>query len=83
MQDYIRIGCAVPPVALGDVAKNTDTICRYLTDAADRGCALVVFPELAMTGYTCADLFFQQSLKRAVLAETAVKNGIDDIAVFH
>lgn len=62
MLDYIRIACAVPPVSVGDVKKNTEDICRLIADADAKGCDLVIFPELAITGYTCADLFFQQQL---------------------
>ena len=66
MLDYIRIGCAVPAVTVGDVKKNTRDICDFLCRADENGCDLITFPELAMTGYTCADLFFQQSLHGAV-----------------
>ncbi len=62
MLDYIRIGSAVPPVSVGDPKKNTEDICRFLEQADAAGVDLLVFPELALTGYTCADLFFQESL---------------------
>ena len=66
MLDYIRIGCAVPPVVIGDVANNARNICEYMQKAAQQGCDIVLFPELALTGYTCGDLFFQQVLRAAV-----------------
>ena len=62
MLDFIRVATAVPPVTLGDVVKNTQDICRYIVSADEANCDLVVFPELALTGYTCADLFFQSTL---------------------
>lgn len=62
MLDFIRVASAVPPVAVGDTVKNAADICRYIRQADKAGCDLVVFPELALTGYTCADLFFQQTL---------------------
>ncbi len=62
MLDYIRIACAVPPVKVADVAVNTRDICDKLAEAEHAGCDVVVFPELALTGYTCADLFFQSTL---------------------
>ena len=62
MLDYIRIACAVPPVQLGDVQTNTKDICARIAEADAQGCDVVVFPELAMTGYTCQDLFFQEAL---------------------
>ena len=66
MMDYIRIACAVPPVVVGDVKKNAEDICAYIEKADAAGADLVIFPELALTGYTCGDLFFQESLYRAV-----------------
>ena len=66
MLDYIRIACAVPAVKVGDVKKNTEDICAYLAKADEQNVDIVVFPELAMTGYTCGDLFYQQTLHNAV-----------------
>ena len=71
MLDFIRIACAVPPVSVGDVKKNTDDICRYIALADEKGSDVVVFPELAMTGYTCADLFFQERLLDSTKEEIA------------
>ena len=62
MLDYIRVATAVPPVTVGDTAKNALDICNYIRIADEKGCDVVVFPELALTGYTCADLFFQHTL---------------------
>ena len=68
MLDYIRIACAVPAVKVGDVKKNTKDICDYIVKADEAKADLVVFPELAMTGYTCGDLFYQDTLHNAVEA---------------
>ena len=68
MLDFIRVATAVPPVTVGDAVKNTADICKYIADADEKGCDVVVFPELALTGYTCADLFFQQTLLRQSMA---------------
>ncbi len=67
MLDYIRIACAVPPVRVADVEKNTADICAQIAQADEKGCDIVVFPELALTGYTCADLFFQETLLRSAM----------------
>ena len=68
MLDFIRIACVVPAVKVADTEKNAEDICRYieLTDRA--GADVVLFPELALTGYTCGDLFFQSTLHSAVKA---------------
>ncbi len=66
MLDYIRIACAVPAVKVGDVKKNTEDICRYISQADEKNVDVLLFPELAMTGYTCGDLFYQDTLHNAV-----------------
>lgn len=68
MLDFIRIACAVPPVQVGDVTKNTDDICRYIKAADEAEADVLVLPELALTGYTCADLFFQWHMERSAMA---------------
>ena len=65
MLDYIRIACAVPAVRVGDVWKNAEDICAKIKDADAAGSDIVLFPEAALTGYTCADLFFQEALQKA------------------
>ncbi len=66
MLDYIRIACAVPAVKVGDVKKNTQDICEFMAKADARKADILLLPELAMTGYTCADLFCQDTLWNAV-----------------
>ncbi len=67
MLDFIRIACAVPPVKLADPAKNAVDICKYIAKADGENADVLVFPEMSLTGYTCADLFFQESLQKASL----------------
>lgn len=67
MLDYIRIACAVPAVQVGDTEKNTKDICAYIAKADAQKADIVLFPELSLTGYTCQDLFFQDSLNDAVV----------------
>lgn len=74
MLDFMRIACAVPPVRVGDTVQNTADICAFIRKADERNCDLVVFPEMAITGYTCADLFFQSALL------AGVKSGLREIA---
>ena len=65
MLDYIRIACAVPRVQVGEVKKNVENICERILEADAGKADVAVFPELALTGYTCADLFFQETLLNA------------------
>ena len=62
MFDYFRIACAVPDVEVADVDFNIDGMKKFITDAKEKKVDLLVFPELGITGYTCADLFLQQTL---------------------
>ena len=66
MLDYIRIACAVPAGKVGDVKKNVEAICRFMAEADEQSADLLVFPELALTGCSCGDLFYQDTLHRAV-----------------
>ena len=66
MLDFIRIACAVPQVTVGDVEKNAKDICNFMVKADAQKTDILLLPELALTGYTCGDLFFQDALHRAV-----------------
>ena len=68
MLDYIRIACAVPAVQVANVEKNTQDICDFIEKADAQNVDVLLFPELAMTGYSCADLFLQDALLNAVEA---------------
>ena len=68
MLDFIRIACAVPAVRVGDVKKNAEDICGFIAKADAQSADLIVFPEMALTGYTCQDLFFQDTLYEGVKA---------------
>ena len=66
MLDYIRVACAVPGVKVGDTKKNAGDICNFLRQADAQKVDLLVFPEMALTGYTCQDLFYQDTLYEGV-----------------
>ncbi len=68
MMEFIRIACAVPAVRVGDTVSNARDICNFIAKADEKGADLLLFPELALTGYTCQDLFFQDALYRGVKA---------------
>lgn len=62
MFDYFRTACAVPDVEVADVNFNIKEMKKFIDEAKTRKVDLLVFPELGITGYTCADLFFQDTL---------------------
>lgn len=64
----IRVAAVSPALRVADVAYNLAAIEEATLQAADQGVQLIVFPELALTGYSCGDLFYQQSLLENVRA---------------
>ncbi len=65
MFDYIRVASAVPKLSVGNVEYNTNEIIKKLDESVKNSTDVIVFPELCLTGYTCADLFFQKPLLNA------------------
>ena len=65
---FVRVSAATPRVALADPAGNAEETLRVLGTL--EGSDVVVFPELGMTGYTCGDLFGQETLLRDAIAAT-------------
>jgi NAD+ synthase (glutamine-hydrolysing) len=72
---FIRTAAAVPVVKVADVAHNVEEICRLAAEAVEKEAALVVFPELSLTGATCGDLFGNSMLTKA--AEEGVKQIVE------
>lgn len=64
---FIKVASAIPSVTVADTDSNIQEIKRLLDQAMDKEVEIVVFPELAITGYTCGDLFSQQLLLRQAL----------------
>ncbi len=58
----LRIAAALPPLRVTDVDFNTAGIIDYIKKAAKDGVQIITFPELAITGYSMADLVQQQAL---------------------
>lgn len=71
LTDFVRVAAAVPSVRPGDVTGNLKSIRRVYDKAVTSGAQAIVFPELCLTGYTCADLFCQPSLLAAAEAALA------------
>lgn len=67
---FIRGAVAVPSVHLADPAANLAETLRLARRAHVECAAIVAFPELGLTGYSCEDLFQQAALLEA--AETAI-----------
>ncbi len=59
---FIKIGCATPDLKVADCEYNADRIIEEIKEAYNKGVKIVCFPELSLTGYTCGDLFLQETL---------------------
>ena len=71
---FVRVAVASPKIRVADVQHNSDAVIAMMGEAVDNDVALIVFPELVVTGYTCADLFFQRPLIQATI------DGLEKIA---
>ena len=86
MQDgFIKVACATPDIKVADTKHNALAIIELIKKAADCNVKIICFPELCVTGYTCGDLFLQDTLLRE--AELAIENiametaGIDIVSI--
>lgn len=64
---FIKVAVATPKIRVADVEFNTNTCIRLASEASEAGAKVVLFPELALTGATCGDLFFSDRLISAAL----------------
>ena len=58
---FLRVGAACPPVVVADPERNAEGCLAFARRAHAEGVQVLVLPELALTGYTCGDLFFSLS----------------------
>lgn len=62
MDGLIKVATALPRVEVANVTFNTQDIENLIVKAEGKGVEILCFPELALTAYTCQDLFAQQLL---------------------
>lgn len=72
---FITLSAGVPEVSVVAPTKNAESICRLIDEAYEKNAAVLTLPELSVTGYTCSDLFFSDSLIKS--AERAVESIIE------
>ncbi|UMM64103.1 NAD(+) synthase [Aristophania vespae] len=65
-QGFARVAACTVPVTLADPHKNGAAILDSLKECDQKGVAVAVFPELALSGYSIGDLLFQQLLLQSV-----------------
>ena len=59
---FVKVAAAIPAVKVADCKFNAQQIDTQIAIADGKGVQVIIFPELCITGYTCADLFGQTLL---------------------
>lgn len=73
---FIKVSAITPSLHLADCLYNADQITKSLIEASHNGASVAIYPELSLTGYSCADLFFQSPLLKQ--CEQCVKKLLED-----
>lgn len=80
---FVRVASSAPALRVADVTYNVQQIGAALAQAAAADVQLVVFPELCITAYSCADLFYQDHLLQAAqagLAQIAMATALSHVS---
>lgn len=59
---YLRLAAIAPAVHIGNPKANASEILKQIQQPQVQQAALVAFPELCVSGYTCEDLFFNSDM---------------------
>ena len=73
---FVRVGAIVNKLVLASPVDNAKEIVRMISEAYKNNISIVTTPELALTGYTCGDLFLQDELIEK--SEDALKFILDE-----
>lgn len=65
---FLACGTLTPTIKVADLTFNTASITKAMDKGNKENLALLVLPELAVTGYTCSDLFLQRPLQEGAKA---------------
>ncbi|MFA7118253.1 MAG: NAD(+) synthase [Sphaerochaetaceae bacterium] len=83
---FLKCATYSPVVHVADCSFNEERLKEGIEKADKEGVRLIVFPELCITGYTCADLFLQQVLLNGALSALSdlilFSRGFDMVMVF-
>ncbi|MBO5034002.1 MAG: NAD(+) synthase, partial [Oscillospiraceae bacterium] len=59
---FIKVAAGTPKIRVADCDYNAGQIIALMKEAAEQGVKVLALPELCVTGYTCGDLFLQDTL---------------------
>ena len=77
---FVKTACATPQIHVADCSFNEQAILTSVRVAEQAGVEILCLPELCITGYTCGDLFFQDTLLNS--AEEALRTLLHDTQEF-
>jgi len=60
--NYIKVGAVVPTTQPADITQNTAKMIEQAKNGKVKYCDILLYPELSITAYSCADLFQQSTL---------------------
>ena len=66
-QGFVRMSAMTPKIKVADCDYNVERICELIDQAVAKDAKIIVFPELCITGYTCGDLFLQDTLLKGAI----------------
>ena len=69
---FIKVAAATPQIEVADCIHNTQEIVKKAKEMSAAGARILVFPELCITGYTCHDLFFNETLLQSAKKQLLV-----------
>lgn len=76
---FIKVASSSVKITVADTTANTVTIKESIYRADETGVNLLVLPELCVTGYTCGDLFYSDTLiQNAMSALTEIRDYTKD-----
>ena len=59
---FIKVAAGTPKIRVADCRYNAEQIFTMMLEADKQGVKVLCLPELCLTGYTCGDLFLQDTL---------------------
>ena len=80
---FVKVAAATPNLRVADSEYNAEEIIALSRQAAGIGVKVLVFPELCITGYSCADLLLHDTLlDNARLALSRIITETKDLDIF-
>ena len=72
---FVKVAAGTPKIRVADCRYNAEQIFTLMREADKQGVRVLCLPELCLTGYTCGDLFLQDTLLRG--AEEGLKTVLE------